>query len=138
MSINPFDDDNGRFLVLVNDEEQHSLWPAFADVPAGWRVVYGEADRAACLDYIEKNWPDIRPKSLRERLEGQGLTNKPAGSGSRMKFDSRARPLTRGQLDIWSVQETGHSGKEWQLGVRSHDSLSSEMRRFVHLVAQVA
>ena len=68
VSINPFDDDNGSFLVLVNDEEQHSLWPAFGDVPAGWRVVYGEADRAACLDYIEQNWPDIRPKSLRETL----------------------------------------------------------------------
>src|SRR5215468_1977955 len=68
VSINPFDDDNGRFLVLVNDEEQHSLWPAFADVPSGWRTVYGEADRAACLEYIEQNWADIRPKSLRERL----------------------------------------------------------------------
>ncbi len=73
VSINPFDDDDGSFLVLVNDEEQHSLWPTFADVPAGWRVVYGEADRAACLDYIEQNWTDIRPRSLRERLEG-GLT----------------------------------------------------------------
>jgi uncharacterized protein YbdZ (MbtH family) len=70
MSINPFDDENGSFLVLVNDEEQHSLWPTFADVPAGWRVVYGETDRAACLDYIEQNWPDIRPKSLRDRLAG--------------------------------------------------------------------
>ena len=70
VSINPFDDDDGSFLVLVNDEEQHSLWPTFADVPAGWRVVYGEADRAACLDYIEQNWPDIRPRSLRERLAG--------------------------------------------------------------------
>ena len=49
MSVNPFDDDSASFLVLVNDEEQHSLWPAFADVPAGWQVVYGEADRAACL-----------------------------------------------------------------------------------------
>jgi uncharacterized protein YbdZ (MbtH family) len=47
VSVNPFDDDNGSFFVLVNDEEQHSLWPTFADVPAGWRVVYGEADRAA-------------------------------------------------------------------------------------------
>jgi uncharacterized protein YbdZ (MbtH family) len=47
VSINAFDDDNGSFLVLVNDKEQHSLWPAFA-VPATWRVVYGEADRAAC------------------------------------------------------------------------------------------
>jgi uncharacterized protein YbdZ (MbtH family) len=68
VSINPFDDDDGSFFVLVNDEEQHSLWPAFAGVPVGWRVVYGEADRAACLDYIEQNWTDIRPKSLRERL----------------------------------------------------------------------
>lgn len=68
VSINPFDDDNGSFYVLVNDEEQHSLWPTFADVPAGWRPVYGEADRAACLDYIEHNWTDIRPKSLRDRL----------------------------------------------------------------------
>jgi len=68
VSINPFDNDNGSFLVLVNDEEQHSLWPAFADVPAGWRVVYREADRAACLCHIEQNWSDIRPKSMRERL----------------------------------------------------------------------
>ena len=75
MSINPFDDDNASFLVLVNDEEQHSLWPTFADVPAGWRVVYGEADRAACLDYIEQNWTDIRPKSLRERLAEGGVDN---------------------------------------------------------------
>jgi uncharacterized protein YbdZ (MbtH family) len=57
-----------QLFVLVNDEEQHGLWPTFADVPAGWRVVYGEADRAGCRDYIEENWPDIRPKSLRERL----------------------------------------------------------------------
>jgi uncharacterized protein YbdZ (MbtH family) len=63
VTINPFDDDSGTFFVLVNDEEQHSLWPTFA-----WRVVYGEAGRAACLDYIEQNWTDIRPKSLRERL----------------------------------------------------------------------
>lgn len=70
MSINPFDDDDGEFLVLVNDEEQNSLWPTFADVPAGWQVVYGGADRAACLDYIDHNWTDIRPRSLRERLEG--------------------------------------------------------------------
>src|ERR1700730_16191343 len=64
VSVNPFDDDNGSFVVLVNDEEQHSLWPVFADVPAGWRVIYGEADRAACLEYIEQNWTDIWPKRL--------------------------------------------------------------------------
>ncbi|KAA1248434.1 MbtH family protein [Mycobacterium simiae] len=68
MSINPFDDENARFLVLVNAKEQYSLWPALAQVPAGWQMVYGEAERAACLDYIERNWTDIRPKSLREKL----------------------------------------------------------------------
>ncbi|KGI69073.1 MbtH family protein [Mycolicibacterium rufum] len=68
MSTNPFDDDTADFVVLVNDEEQHSLWPVFAEVPDGWRVVFGEAERAACLEYIEANWTDIRPRSLRERL----------------------------------------------------------------------
>jgi uncharacterized protein YbdZ (MbtH family) len=68
LSVNPFDDENGTFVVLINEEEQHSLWPVFADVPEGWRVVFGESDRASCLDYIEQHWPDIRPKSLRDRL----------------------------------------------------------------------
>ncbi|KUM75159.1 MbtH family protein [Streptomyces sp. ISL-22] len=68
MSGNPFDDDDGRFFVLVNDEEQHSLWPTFAEVPAGWRVVFGEAGRQECLEYIEANWTDLRPKSLRDAM----------------------------------------------------------------------
>ena len=68
MSVKPFDDDNGRFFVLVNDDGQHSLWPTSAGVTAGWRVVFGKAGRAACLGYIEHNWPDMRPKGLRERL----------------------------------------------------------------------
>jgi uncharacterized protein YbdZ (MbtH family) len=61
---NPFDDDNGSFFVLVNDEGQHSLWPTFAEVPAGWSRVHGEATSQECLDYVEENWQDLRPKSL--------------------------------------------------------------------------
>ncbi|WP_422746643.1 MbtH family protein [Mycobacterium sp. WMMD1722] len=76
MSTNPFDDDEGTFYVLVNDEEQHSLWPTFAEVPAGWRVVHGGAGRAECLDYVEQHWTDIRPKSLRERLAAGGAGDK--------------------------------------------------------------
>ncbi|OBJ70926.1 MbtH family protein [Mycobacterium sp. 1274756.6] len=68
MSTNPFDDEDGKFFVLVNDEDQHSLWPHFAEIPPGWRAVHGEADRSSCMEYIEHNWPDIRPKTLRERL----------------------------------------------------------------------
>nr|AGS49965.1 MbtH protein [uncultured bacterium esnapd26] len=61
---NPFDDEDGSFFVLVNGEGQHSLWPTFAEVPAGWSRVYGEATRQECLDYVEENWTDLRPKSL--------------------------------------------------------------------------
>lgn len=70
MSNNPFDDDNGRFHVLVNDEDQHSLWPAFAPVPDGWRTVFGESSRKDCLEYVEANWVDMRPRSLREAMAG--------------------------------------------------------------------
>ncbi|MBI3215639.1 MAG: MbtH family protein [Mycobacterium sp.] len=65
MSTNPFDDENGTFYVLVNDEEQHSLWPAFADRPAGWTAVFGPGSRADALAYVEEHWTDIRPRSLR-------------------------------------------------------------------------
>jgi MbtH protein len=64
MSSNPFDDETGEFFVVVNDEEQHALWPTFAEVPAGWRTVFGAAGRAECLAYIEEHWTDLRPKSL--------------------------------------------------------------------------
>ncbi|MGW2185464.1 MbtH family protein [Streptomyces sp. NPDC001719] len=63
---NPWDDTEGTFLVLVNDEGQHSLWPSFTTVPAGWTAVRGPATRDECLTYIEENWTDMRPKSLVE------------------------------------------------------------------------
>ncbi|BCY08462.1 MbtH family protein [Actinoplanes sp. L3-i22] len=69
MTTNPFEDEDGRYLVLVNDERQHSLWPAFADVPAGWTVAFGEDSRAACFDYVEKNWTDMRPASLVAQMD---------------------------------------------------------------------
>jgi MbtH protein len=64
MSVNPFDDDTLEHHVLVNDEGQHSLWPAFAEVPAGWTVVHGRASREDCVAYVEEHWTDMRPKSL--------------------------------------------------------------------------
>ncbi|MEU4176571.1 MbtH family protein [Streptomyces sp. NPDC026589] len=65
---NPFEDEDGVYLVLVNDEGQHSLWPAFAEVPSGWAVAHPEDSRQACLDYVERNWTDLRPKSLIESM----------------------------------------------------------------------
>jgi len=69
MTTNPFEDSDGRYLVLVNDEGQHSLWPTFAEVPAGWSVAFGEDSRAACLAYVEQNWTDMRPRTLIAQMD---------------------------------------------------------------------
>lgn len=61
---NPFEDNDADYYVLVNDEGQHSLWPAFVDVPHGWAIAHGQDARQSCLDFIERNWTDMRPKSL--------------------------------------------------------------------------
>ena len=66
---NPFDDEDGTFFALINDEGQYSLWPTFADVPAGWKVVHGAGTRQDCLDFIEENWTDMRPNSLIEEMK---------------------------------------------------------------------
>ncbi|MER6583784.1 MbtH family protein [Nonomuraea sp. NPDC001023] len=63
--MNPFDDPDGQFLVLANDEDQHCLWPSFAAVPDGWSVRFGPDGRAACLAYVQASWTDLRPRSLR-------------------------------------------------------------------------
>ncbi|MFI6417351.1 MbtH family protein [Streptomyces sp. NPDC050842] len=61
---NPFEDENASYRVLTNAEEQYSLWPDFAEVPAGWTVALPSASRQECLDYVNEHWVDMRPKSL--------------------------------------------------------------------------
>jgi MbtH protein len=68
MSNNPFDDEDGQFYVVVNDEDQYSLWPTFAPVPAGWRIVFGAGSRPDCIAHVEAHWTDMRPRSLREAM----------------------------------------------------------------------
>lgn len=68
---NPFEEPDGTYHVLVNDEDQHSLWPSFAEVPAGWRIVHGPAGRESCVAYVEEHWTDLRPRSLRERMDAR-------------------------------------------------------------------
>ena len=65
MMTNPFENENGTYVVLINDEGQYSLWPAFIDVPSGWDTEYGEESRTLCLDYINSKWIDMRPNSLK-------------------------------------------------------------------------
>jgi MbtH protein len=63
-----FDDEHQEFHVVVNHEEQHSIWPADRDVPTGWRVVGASGTKAECLDYIDQAWTDMRPLSLRRQM----------------------------------------------------------------------
>ncbi|MCW0447190.1 MbtH family NRPS accessory protein [Xanthomonas sacchari] len=65
-----FEDDSSLdCIVLINDEEQYSLWSNSIAVPAGWRVVYGPAAKQACLDYVDEVWKDLTPRSVRLRLK---------------------------------------------------------------------
>jgi MbtH protein len=66
--MNPFDDPDGFYLVLINDEDQFSLWPEFADIPAGWWIAHESAGRATCIEFINENWTDIRPASLIRKM----------------------------------------------------------------------
>lgn len=66
---NPFDDEKGEFLILVNDEGQHSLWPVQFDLPAGWRTIGPRGERQMCLAWIDENWTDMRPLSLVREMD---------------------------------------------------------------------
>ena len=71
---NPFEDEKGTYHVLINDEGQHSLWPSFIDVPKGWTIIRKSDTRAACLEFINKNWTDMRPNSLIESMKAQSAS----------------------------------------------------------------
>jgi MbtH protein len=57
------------YLVVVNHEEQYSIWPAHKDIPAGWTRTGPTGTREECLAHIKEVWTDMRPRSLREAME---------------------------------------------------------------------
>jgi MbtH protein len=58
------------YMVVINDEEQYSIWPRHKDIPRGWRSVGKEGRKAECLAYIDEVWTDMRPLSLRRQKKG--------------------------------------------------------------------
>lgn len=60
--------DDITYRVLVNDEDQYSLWPAHLDIPAGWRAEGPTGTRDECSTYVDEVWTDMRPRSLREHM----------------------------------------------------------------------
>ena len=67
--IQTVDEYQEMYLVLINHEEQYSLWPSYKPIPAGWEVVGGERTKEECLAYVDEVWTDMRPLSLRKQME---------------------------------------------------------------------
>lgn len=65
-------EDLGTYLVVMNHEEQYSIWPDFKEIPNGWHAVGKSGRKQECLDFIATVWTDMRPLSLRKAMaEGQ-------------------------------------------------------------------
>jgi len=62
-------EDNTIYQVVVNTEEQYSIWPEYREIPAGWRAVGKSGPKQVCLDYIKEVWTDMRPLSLRKKMD---------------------------------------------------------------------
>jgi MbtH protein len=71
--------------VVINEEEQYSIWPLSLAIPDGWRPVGISGEKQDCLQYIEENWIDMRPRSLREEMAQRGLS-----------LEGEARPPSEG------------------------------------------
>ncbi len=70
----PEDSSEAMFKVVVNDEEQYSIWPVDRETPAGWRDAGKSGTKAECLAWIEMTWTDMRPASLRAAMDRDAKT----------------------------------------------------------------
>ena len=64
-------EDKTIYRVVVNHEEQYSIWPIYKEIPLGWRDAGKSGSKAECLSYIDEVWIDMRPLSLRLKMDRQ-------------------------------------------------------------------
>jgi MbtH protein len=82
MSTSCFDREDDTFIVLVNHEDQYSIWPHWKAVPGGWSVVPDvRGDKKTVLAYVDRTWTDMRPKSLRDWMADQEQAGQPTTAG---------------------------------------------------------
>ena len=65
-------DDPTTYDVVLNDEEQYSIWPAHKTLPGGWRLEGKQGTKGECLSHIERVWTDMRPLSLQRKMAESG------------------------------------------------------------------
>ena len=68
------DDDDRRYTVVINHEEQYSIWPEDRELPKGWKSVGKVGTKKECLEHIEEVWTDMRPLSLRKAMDEQAAS----------------------------------------------------------------
>ena len=139
MSINPFDDDNGSFFVLVDDEDNAACGrpsPMFQRAD-GWFT--GKRTGLRVWTTSNRTGPNTAQESAREAGRGPGVliyVNRVGWSG-RMELDDRTLSLTRGQLDIWLVQQTDRSGAE-MLSTESSSVYGKRLKLFIRNLSKLA
>ena len=69
MSESLFDDESIPFVIIINEQQQHSIWQETLTVPAGWSPIQEPMSRQKCMNWLERNWTDLRPQSLRQKQE---------------------------------------------------------------------
>jgi MbtH protein len=68
-------EDTRTYKVVINHEDQYSIWPAERPNPPGWRDEGRTGKKKDCLAYIQEVWTDMRPRSLREKMDGIAASN---------------------------------------------------------------
>lgn len=76
-----WDDEDTIFEVVINHEEQYSIWPTYREIPNGWRAVGKSGKKQECLDHIDRVWTDMRPASLRRHMEAEALRSEDDATG---------------------------------------------------------
>jgi MbtH protein len=72
--MNESEEDQTIYKVVINHEEQYSIWPAHKENPLGWRDVGKQGLKEECLAYIKEVWTDMRPLSLRKQMDSNSST----------------------------------------------------------------
>ena len=88
-------EDTTTYKVVVNHEEQYSIWPAYRENPLGWRDAGKSGPKPECLAYIKEVWTDMRPLSLREKMAEQAAFTG-ENSGESNGPQSRREPGSQG------------------------------------------
>lgn len=76
-----WDSDDTVFEVVINEQDQYSIWPQYLERPAGWSAVGKSGTKPECLHYITEHWTDMRPRSLRLHMEAEAAGGAVATAG---------------------------------------------------------